>query len=237
MRPITYDSAVSLALRLSVIYRFERAMQHCDNLVLVHQRAGTGSRGRRRVETSVNRAVVVIAIASWQAVVQDMTRFLLKRNMPDKSDPNYGIARLIQGQIDRALNNYSTPNAQNTRELLQSVGFDPRGYWTWSNGARGSREVTLRPTDVEDQLRDWLKVRHAIAHGDEKLPEVPVLQAVRQNTVSRREGPTIRLDDAKQCIAFIRKIAEVTLAGLTSELPQRQPNPELVSAEAVGTLP
>lgn len=228
---------MSLGLQLWVVYPFERAMQHCDNLVLVHQRAGTGSRGRRRVETSVNRAVVVIAIASWQAVVQDMTRFLLKRNMPDKSDPNYGIARLIKGQVDRALNSYSTPNAQNTRELLQSVGFDPRSYWTWTNGAHGSRKVTFHPTDVEDKLRDWLKVRHAIAHGDEKLPEVHVLQAVRQNAVSRREGPTIRLDDAKQCVAFIRKLAEVTLAGLKSELPQPQSNPEPVSAEAIDNHP
>lgn len=157
--------------------------------------------------------------------------------MPDKSDPNYGIARLIQGQVERALNNYSTPNAQNTRELLRSVGFDPRGYWTWTNGAHGSREVTFRPTDIEDQLRDWLRVRHAIAHGDERLPEVPVLQAVRQNAVSRREGPTIRLHDAKQCVAFIRKLAGVTLAGLKAELPQPQPNPEPISAEAIGNRP
>ncbi|PVB44282.1 hypothetical protein [Mycobacteroides abscessus] len=213
---------MSLKLHLTVRYQFERAIQHCDNLVLVHQRAGTGSRGRRRVETSVNRAIVVIAIASWQAVVQDMTRFLLDHSMPGQSDPQYGVARLIHGQVMRVLGSFSTPNAENTRQLLQSVGFDPRPHWTWANGARGSREVVLRPADVEEQLRDWLKVRHAIAHGDEKLPEVNVLQAVRQNQVSSQDGPTIRLYDAKQCIAFIRKLAGVTLAGLESELPKPQ---------------
>jgi hypothetical protein len=103
-------------------------MEHCDNLVLVRQRSGTGQRGRRRIETSVNRAIVVIAIASWQAVVQDMTRFLLDRSMPQPTEPNYGVARLIRGQVLAALNNFSTPNAENARQLLQSVGFDPRPY-------------------------------------------------------------------------------------------------------------
>ena len=102
-------------------------MEHCDNdnLVLVRQRSGTGQRGRRRIETSTNRAIVVIAIASWQAVVQDMTRFLLDRSMPQPTEPNYGVARLIRGQVQGALNNFSTPNAENARQLLQSVGFDP----------------------------------------------------------------------------------------------------------------
>lgn len=143
--------------------------------------------------------------------------------MPNKSDPNYGVARLIQGQVNGALGNFSTPNAENTRELLRSVGFDPRQYWTWTNRALGSREVILKPTEVEDQLRDWLKVRHAIAHGDEKLPKVEVLQAVRQGTISAHDGPTIRLHDARQCIAFIRKLTEVTVGGLKSELPASQP--------------
>jgi hypothetical protein len=74
-------------------------MLHCDNLVLVRQRSGIGQRGRRRIETSVNRAIVVIAIASWQAVVQDMTRFLLDRSRPQPTEPNYGGARLIRGQV------------------------------------------------------------------------------------------------------------------------------------------
>jgi hypothetical protein len=83
-------------------------MEHCDNLVLVHQRSGTGQRGRRRIETTGNRAIVVIAIAIWQAVVQDMTRLLLDRSMPQPTAPNYGVARLIRGQVQAALNNFSS---------------------------------------------------------------------------------------------------------------------------------
>ncbi len=192
-------------------------MEHCDNLVLVHQRSGTGTRGRRRTEISVNRAVIVIAIASWQAVVQDMTEFLLERHMPAPTEPNYGVARLIKGQVDGAIGRFSTPNPENTRELLKTVGFDPRPFWTWTAGPPGS-PVTLRPADVEQRLRTWLKVRHAIAHGEEKLPEVDVLQAVRQQQVSSVDGPTVRLYDAKQCVSFVRKLTDVTINGIRSEI-------------------
>lgn len=150
-----YDLAMSLALAFTVKYNFDNAMTHCDNLVEVHQRAGSGERGRRRIETSVNRAVIVIAIASWQAVVQDMARFLLDRNMPEASDPNYGVARLIRGRVLGELDRFSTPNAQKTRELRQSVGFDPRPYWKWSRRDSAHKIVTLRSRDIEEVLRDW----------------------------------------------------------------------------------
>lgn len=205
-----------IALALSVEMNFERAMEHCDNLIVVHKRSGSVYRGPRRAEMSINRAVVMIAIASWQAVVQDMTKFLLKHNMPDASDPNFGVARLISGQVTHAVNSFSTPNAENTRKLLSSVGFDPRPFWTWSQGNRRTA-VALTPSDVEQELRDWLRLRHAIAHGDEKLPQVAVLQAVRAGKVDKYHGPSIRLADAERCIAFIRKLAEVTIAGLVAE--------------------
>lgn len=208
---------MSLGLILDVEFPFQRAIEHCDNLVEVHQRSGTGTRGRRRIEISVNRAVIVIAIASWQAVVQDMTEFLLERHMPKPSEPNYGVARLIKGQVEGALGRFSTPNAENTRELLKTVGFDPRPYWTWNSG-RPTSPVTLHPADVEQRLRNWLKVRHAIAHGEEKLPEVDVLQAVRQQQVSAASGPTVRLYDAKQCVSFIKKLTAVTLDGIRAEI-------------------
>ncbi|WP_158171275.1 hypothetical protein [Rhodococcus sp. JT-3] len=207
-----------LALAIKVTANFDRAMEHCDNLVRVHQRAGGDAKGRRREEISVNRAIVVIAVASWQAVVQDMTKFLLEQHMPEASDSNHGVAQLLRGHVLGELRKFSTPNAENTRQLLQSVGYDPRPHWTWTNGAHGSRAITYRPHDIEDQLRDWLKIRHAIAHGDERMPEVSVLQAVREGSTSTTTGPTVRLADARACIAFIRTLTGVTIEGLASEL-------------------
>ncbi|GAS95446.1 uncharacterized protein RMCC_2412 [Mycolicibacterium canariasense] len=212
---------MSLALRLQVKTKFDDAMKHCDNLVEVHRQVGSSGRGRR-IETSVNRAVVVMAVASWQAVVEDMTMFMLDRGIPDPSDPNYAFARLVRGQVMGSVTRFTTPNARNSRVLLQQVGFDPRPHWTWSVRESGGRQVTLKPAQVEQRLGDWLQVRHAIAHGD-TMPDVDVLQAVRLNVVKRQRtltvgGPTIRLVDAQQCIAFIRKLTEVTLVGLSREL-------------------
>lgn len=205
-------------MSLAVGVPFKTAMQHCDNLVSVHQRAGGTGKGRRHEETSLNRAIIVIAIASWQALVQDLTKYLLKNRMPSSTDPNYGVAKLISGQVTQAVNNFSTPNAENSRRLLEMVGFDPRPHWTWKNGAQGSRSVTYRPQEIEQQLAQWLKIRHAIAHGDERMPEVEVLEAVRTGKFTSDGGPSIRLSDAKKCIKFIRTLTDVTLAGAAQEI-------------------
>ncbi|OBF43908.1 hypothetical protein A5787_14235 [Mycobacterium sp. 852002-50816_SCH5313054-b] len=209
---------MSLALALHVGINFDNAMVHCDNLIKVHEKAGTGTRGRKWIESSVNRAVIVLAVASWQAVVQDMTRFLLEEGTPQKTDPNYGFARLMKGRVMSELDRFSTPNADNSRNLLQLVGFDPRKYWTWNIPGRGKGVVTLERAQVEEQLRDWLKVRHAIAHGDAQIPNVAVLQAVRQGKVSPGQGPPIWLNDARNCTAFVKKLTKVTMDGLDTEL-------------------
>jgi hypothetical protein len=218
---------MSLGLSLYVRGKFDDAMEHCDNLIEVHRRAGSRTPGGARIEASVNRAVIVIAIASWQAAVEDTARFLWDRNMPEPTDPNYRFALLLKGRVVEQIDHFSTPNPENTRKLLQLVGFDPRPHWTWtSTGGRG-KGVTLTPTDVEARLRDWLLVRHAIAHGN-PLPNVEVLEAVRQQhgrprTQGRKRvpwdgGPNVRLVDAQQCIAFIKRLAHVTMSGLAGEL-------------------
>ncbi len=65
------------------VSNFCRAMEHCDNIVQVHRAAGSGARGRRSSETSVNRGTVVLAVASWQAFVQDLALALLETAMAD----------------------------------------------------------------------------------------------------------------------------------------------------------
>jgi hypothetical protein len=60
-----------LPFHMSVGFTFESAMIHCDNLIKLERRAG-GGRGKALMwEVSANRAVIVLAIASWQAFVQD----------------------------------------------------------------------------------------------------------------------------------------------------------------------
>jgi hypothetical protein len=49
---------------------FTRATRHCDNLVELHRKHGRPGKGKRDKETTLNRAVVVLTVAAWQAVVQ-----------------------------------------------------------------------------------------------------------------------------------------------------------------------
>ena len=141
-------------------------MQHCDNLVAVHRGFGGPAQGRRHKEVSINRAVIVLTVAAWQAAVQDMASAAVDAGTPDDGSlvthQTYGI---LQGRIRQEINAFSTPNAENTRKLLQAVGFDPRPFWTWAQmGGQGVGMITVTPQQCERKMRDWLQLRHEIAH-------------------------------------------------------------------------
>jgi hypothetical protein len=195
--------------------RFHRAVEHCDNLVEVHRRAGSGGQGRRYIEVSVNRAVIVLAIATWQAVAQDLASVLLDASMPPRSHASYGVASLLAGRVKTEIGAFATPNPENARKLLQGAGYDPRPSWTWKTGKFG--HTVLGPAQIEVQLRGWLSVRHAIAHGHEGMPAVDVLQAVAPNSPFRADPP-IRLVDAKNCLYFVRRLTQVTADGVAAHL-------------------
>mgnify|MGYP001289397958 CR=1 FL=1 len=189
--------------------RYRRAIAHTDNLIQVHRRAGTGLRGRRVEEVSINRAVVVITVATWQAAVQDMTTVCLDVSEPPAAAPFLPAYRVVAGRVRTELGAFSTANAPNSRRILQSVGFDPRPHWTWrQSGGRGVGSITLRPSDVERKIDDWLKVRHAIAHGHAHLPAVSVLQSVRDE--GNTDDPSLRLVDAVQCRNFFARVIRHT---------------------------
>lgn len=197
---------------------FRRAIRHADNLVAVHRRAGTGGRGRRTEEVSINRAVVVITVATWQAAVQDMTLACLAHSEPPAGDSFLPTYRVIAGRVQTEVGGFSTANAENSRKLLQGVGFDPRPHWTWTQrGGRGLGPITIRPTDVDTKLNQWLRVRHAIAHGHEHLPSVDVLQAVRAAGRPPTD-PSLRLVDAEQCLAFFKRVVQGSGDALATHL-------------------
>lgn len=194
--------------------RFRTALVHCDNLVEVHQAFGKKLPGKRFKEISVNRAVVVIAVAAWQAAVQDMTAAIVDESRPPLSAPMPLTAyNVVAGQITKAVSDFSTPNAENSRRLLGSAGFDPYPFWTWSTAGRPGRGAVLwTPEMARRRLNEWLKLRHAIAHGHEVLPASDALECVREGG-----GPdsfsgiaTLRLDDAKTCVSFVRRLADLS---------------------------
>lgn len=128
---------------------FARATEHCENLIAVHRGYGSDAAGRRIKEVSVNRAVVVLAVASWQAVIQDYVHAILDLSRPSAGSTAITSATysIMAGRAQTEVQAFATPNAQNCRRLLQGVGFDPRPHWTWrQRGGRGVGMVTATPT-------------------------------------------------------------------------------------------
>ena len=151
---------------------FVRSTTHCDNLIAVHRRSGGDKAGKRDEEISVNRAIVVLTVGAWQAVIQDFTRACLDLGTPGPGDtvslPTYS---LISGRVKMEINNFSTPDAQRSRALLLGAGYDPRPTWTWTQRAgQGKGMVTWLPGDADRRIAEWLRLRNAIAHGDAVLP-------------------------------------------------------------------
>ena len=186
----------------------------------MHRGHGGPGRGRRDEEISINRAVVVLAIASWQAVVQDFTRACIDLSAPGPDSPiSTKTYSVLAGRVLAEIAAFSTPNAENTRRLMTSAGYDPRPTWTWTQrGGRGIGMVTWKPTHADQRINEWLKVRHAIAHGHETLPQVLALQAVRARPKNPPADPVLRLVDAEQCLAFFRRLVRLTSAGLAQHL-------------------
>lgn len=215
--------------------RFRRAMSHCDNLVEVHRGYGGPAQGRRTREVSVNRAVVVITVAAWQAAVQDMVLAAVDAGTPGPGSPvTRQTYEAVVGRARASVNQFNTPNPENTRRLFLEVGFDPRPHWTWSQmGGQGVGVITLQPQDVDQRMRDWLKLRHEIAHGSDTLSRVSVLQAVRERGQPSSDWqPTIRLVDAEACMAFFRRVADLTAAGLAEHLGQDRSRWDLKQVDA-----
>lgn len=159
-----------------------------DDLILVHRASGGTKAGRRARETSVNRAIVVLTVASWQAVIQDLTLACIDLSVPGLNDGvSWATYNSLMGRVRKDVIDLNTPNARNTRRLMVSAGFDPRPFWTWrQHGGRGMRPVSWGPHEAEVRMDEWLSLRHAIAHGAAVLPRVQVLRAVRGSPGSPR---------------------------------------------------
>ena len=117
----------------------------------------------------MNRAVVVLAVASWQAVIQDYVHAVLDLSRPSAGSIAITSATysVIAGRAQTEVQAFATPNAQNCRRLLQGVGFDPRPHWTWrQRGGRGVGMVTVTPHDADTRIDEWLKVRTTRSRTD-----------------------------------------------------------------------
>jgi hypothetical protein len=153
---------------------------------------------------SLNRGAVVMIVAAWQAFVQDTARALLDHLAVSHGNPAYPAFRVTQNAASNAIKNFSTPNAENTRELLRSLGLDPWPFWSWNAGKDSVTEVIAR-----QRMNGWLKVRHGIAHGEELGNE-----AIQHDVLTRIGNGrySLRKVNAERCLFFFTQVAKRTSA-------------------------
>ncbi|WP_157122126.1 hypothetical protein [Nocardia miyunensis] len=223
--------ASAIALQ-SAADAFGRSIQHCHNLIAIHEERNN-AQGRRHREISLNRATIVLAVATWQTLVQDLTMGALEAAKPDAAAAlaEAGTYRLIRAQIERQVRNFSTPNTQNTRDLLDTVGLDVKPHWIWEVGAQGrDQRRTRKFEEIKNELEDWLQVRHAIAHGHKNIPRRLSLDAIHTRYASEQKRgvtnpayksyppPEIRKADAYRCTRFFFDLGETTTSAMVDVL-------------------
>lgn len=198
-----------MSVRTQAAYsEFGTAMADPHNLIWLHKNSQDGQ-GRRHRQTTLNRAVVVLTAAAWQAFVEDTARAIRDDLEVPQGSPNRPGFNVLKALTNSALGRYNTPDAHNTLQLLQNVGFDPRPHWTFT---LSGPVRTYALADVRAEIDDWLRVRHKIAHGS-ALPPLGII------TGTSKAGPTLRRSDAERCIQFFEQVASVTASAAHAQFP------------------
>jgi hypothetical protein len=192
-------------------YEFSRAMRDSRNLIAIHRELNREP-GLRVREMSLNRAVVVLTVAAWQAYVQDLVTEVLSAFEIPGGDNGRAMYLAIRAEVLSSADRFTTPNSENTRKLLLRLGFDPWPHWEWQAGPQ-----YLSASRARERMDQWLKVRHAIAHGHDSLPDVDVLPQLPDGRC------TLRRSEAEACMSFFTRIVSKTTAAAVAEFEEDEP--------------
>ncbi len=98
-------------------------------------------------------------VAAWDAYINNLVRSFYVEIENPRNAEFLAIYSISRQATERALMRFNTPNAENTRALLQQyTGYDPIGDWVWTR----RRMVGIQ---VRERLNEILRVRHSFAHG------------------------------------------------------------------------
>ena len=207
--------AAELRLRQARI-RYHLAAQGALDLVQVHRNLNDGPGRRRGPALTLNRSAIVLAVAAWQAYVEDVALAIVVGLAPQSGTRLAATYRLVKSHVEARVKLLSTPNSGKTKELLALVSFDPTSAWgvsfEWErqrSARHGSMRtsITLTPAAAIVELDRWMKLRHAIAHGnplDARGAYAYLLTGLAQGR------PVVNRRDADRCAAFLAALVEAT---------------------------
>ncbi|MFE6305609.1 HEPN domain-containing protein [Nocardiopsis sp. NPDC057823] len=207
----------------SAYEEFKRAIVHCDNMMEIHDALGKG-RGRRHREAALTRGSVVLAVAAWQAFVEDLARALWNHQVEQLKSNTGGVYDVASSRwtsdFNKKVGDFSTPSPDNCRNLLKYANFDPWKFWTWEHrGSFGRPGVTVKPHHVAEVMRQWLDVRHKVAHGNKEFDECVVIGSFRVEDLGKiPKNPEIRKLDARSCTSFFKSVAFVSADGASKSI-------------------
>jgi hypothetical protein len=104
-------------------------------------------------------AAFVAQTAAWNAYVVRLVDCFFQEVANPAVASFHAMHTLANSIATSHFDRFSTPNAENTRNLiLTSTGYDPWTDWQWP--AHGMSGLAVR-----NRLNEILKVRHSLAHG------------------------------------------------------------------------
>jgi len=161
-----------------------------DELITAHSRLTTGHRGRQWGVGSLNRAILIIAVSSWEAYVEQLIEETI--NLIKPPNPPVTNWQSLYASTKSAIGRFNNPTAENVKTLFRDcVGItDITSDWYWRN---------CNSARAAQYLNELLIKRHEIAHG-----------------VNPR--PTISNDYAAWLPNFIRNLAKCTDRGVKNYL-------------------
>jgi hypothetical protein len=141
----------------------QQVLADVNELIQAHDRLTTGHRGRQWGVESINRAIVVIAISSWEAYVEKVLEESLQLIKPPL--PTITNWQTLYASSKSAIGRFNTPNAENVKRLFRdNLGIsDITCEWYWKK-CDSSKAI--------ENLNEALLMRHRIAHGTNPRPKI-----------------------------------------------------------------